>query len=109
MLDQANGNESHSSSLNLQRQKIVDSELTPSAQIIHAMKTKQQSFFQFAMQQTSLHKKSLKSISLKNDVNKRFESLREKSLLDQETQEAEETESFEDFLAKYLSLRIEKS
>lgn len=109
VLDQANGNESHSSSLKLQRQKIVDSALTPSAQIIHAMKTKQQSFFQFAMQQTSSHKKSLNSISLKNDVNKRFESLREKSLLNQETQEAEETESFEDFLAKYLSLRIEKS
>ena len=73
------------------------------------MNTEQQSFFQFGIQQSNQHKKSLNSVSLKADSSKHFKSLSEKSLLDQKIQEAEETESFEDFLSKYLSLRIEKT
>ena len=109
VLDQANGTQEHSASLKMQRQKIVNSALTPSAQIIHEMNTEQQSFFQFGIQQSNQHKKSLNSVSLKADTSKHFKSLSEKSLLDQKIQESEETESFEDFLSKYLSLRIEKT
>ena len=109
MLDEVHGNATYSSSLEIQRQKIINSSLTPSGQIIETMQTKQQPFFQFALHQSVTHKNYFTSVPLREETHKNFDALRKQSLQDQESQEVEDTDSFEEFLSGYLNLNLEES
>jgi len=100
-LDAAHGGHDYRAACNAQRDKVRDPALTPSAQILSAMKRDQQSFFAFAMDQSQQHAEQLRQRPLDAAENQRFASMREQSLVELREAEAQSTGTFDDYLARF--------
>lgn len=102
MLDAAYGGQQyHTTLLNL-RQRIDRPELTPSAQVIEAVK-KHGGYFNFAFALSKAHTQSLQAVGLNPDTQARFNDSVQTSLDQQAQLDAAPEGSFEDFVASYFA------
>ena len=100
LLDQSQGNEAHSHALQLQRAKIDDASLTPSAQVL-AQLQQGESFSQFALRQSKQHADYFRSPPLSAEQQAAFEAAGARSLREQAELEAQEEGDFDSFAAAY--------
>ncbi len=103
-LDRCHGSSNYRDSLAMQRARIHDANLTPSAQVLDAMKREGIPFFRFAMNQSLAHKRHFEANRLTKDAFTYFERESAESIKRQIEHEASETEPFDDFLRHYLAL-----
>ncbi len=103
ILDEVNGGSRFQEALAVQMKKVVDSELTPSAQVLREMREQQGGFYDFAFSQAQKHRDYF--LGLKRDES-RFEALRKEAKVSKDKQlEREEGDDvpFDQFLADYLA------
>jgi glutamate--cysteine ligase len=93
--------------LQAQRAKFNDPDLTPSAQMIAGIK-KTGSFFEHAQQHSQAHDKWLKKQDIDPELHQRFADLVEESKVKQADLEANSEGSFDEFLSDYLG-QIQKN
>ena len=100
-LDLAHASEDYSYSLELQRLKLEDASLTPSAKCLHTMAVNHESHIEFSRRQTELFAKEFIKAGIPADVEQQLISEVEESLLKKQELEKDSSLSFEDFLAAY--------
>ena len=91
-------------SLDAQRAKVLDSSLTPSAQILAAMQTESIPFFRFSMNQGIAHKSHFAELELSADTMQAMQAEVHESIAAQAEIEAADEQPFETFLEGYLAL-----
>ena len=101
LLDQGQSDNPHTQSLNVQRAKVADSALTPSAKLLDELKRNGESFSQFALRQTRAHAEFFRSQPLNATVQAGFEAAAQKSLQEQAKLEAQQGPDFDQFVAAY--------
>ena len=101
LLDQAHGSDEHANALLLQKNKVQDPSLTPSAQVLSSMTEHKESFVQFSMRQSRAHAKSLRGQPLGASRQEAFETLARRSLEDQAKLEQQEVGDFDLFVSAY--------
>jgi len=99
-LDQMAGNDSHRTTIQLQQQKLVDPELTPSGRILKDMKSESIPFFRFAMNKAISHKNHFLDQPLTKQEQDYFAEIAENSIRDQRYIEQADTEDFDTYLKK---------
>ena len=105
MLDSAYGTTSHTMALEQLRRRIDHPELTPSAQVIEAIR-EHGSYFDFAYEMSQAHTRSLQNQSLDGAADARLAQSVQTSLQDQIQADAADTakgQSFADFVAAYYA------
>lgn len=85
-----------------QRLRVVEPERTPSARVLAEMERRNQSFYEFAMDQALLHRDHFLGRPLDPTKRGQFEHLAACSLDQQHAREAEPEPSFEEYLADYF-------
>ena len=103
-IDAATGNDEHSYSVEQQRLKVADPELTPSARVLAAMRLQRLPFFRFAMNQSVAHKGYFDGRPLRQERLIEFERMSAQSLDEQARIEANDDETFDAYLERYLEL-----
>ncbi len=103
LLDRAGGTDLHIASWKEQIQRLDDSDRTPSARILASMRKARVAFFRFAMNQSILHKGYFVANPLSAEKLRHFEALAERSINDQRAIEAADSESLDDYLARYMA------
>jgi glutamate--cysteine ligase len=101
LLDQAHGGENYQRVCQLQREKLSDPSLTPSAQILSDMREQEKPFFQFAMDLAKQHDRQFRKRPLTGKELASFELKTEQSIQQQHDIEAADNISFDDYLAEY--------
>ena len=104
LLDDAHGGDLHGKSLALQRARVADPTLTPSAQTLAAMQAENIPFFRFAMNQSLGHCASFADNPLPPAALADAETRARDSLAKQAEIEAQESEDFDHFLARYIAI-----
>ncbi len=103
-LDECHGGWSYRASLALQRARIADPSLTPSARVLEQMRRERIPFFRFAMNQSLDHKRFFAAHPLSPEAHAYFERESSDSIASQRELEAHETQPFDEFLRDYLAL-----
>lgn len=102
MLDTAYGGQRYHQALLTLRQRIDQPELTPSAQVIEAVK-QHGSYFNFAFEMSKTHTQSLQAMALTEATNATFKASVQRSLEEQAKIDATPEGLFEDFVAAYYA------
>jgi glutamate--cysteine ligase len=102
MLDTAYGDNRYRNAMDLLRKRIDDPDLTPSAQVLEAARA-HGGFFRYAKFASEHHKQALLAHPLDDAAQQRFMATARDSLAAQSRIEAEDHESFEDFVAQYYA------
>ena len=102
LMDQAFGGEDFLAAIELQKEKLSDTAKTPSAQTIHELETKSQSFFEFGLEHSLAQKEYFSNYEANADRLAYFEGLTQSSLDQQKEIEAADTLPFADFLEQYI-------
>ena len=102
-LDAAHGGEDYRTTWTLQGYKVADSSLTPSAQILADMRSKELPFFSLAMEQSRQWAESFSEQPLPADKLAAFRRESEASLERQREVEAADDIDFEAYLERYYS------
>ncbi len=102
LVDLANESTLHSDSVAKQKAKMDDAELTPSAQILAAMKAQKMTFYRFAAEQSLQHQQYFAHYDLGN-TKVTMANLAETSLQQQTELEEDHSVSFDEYLANYYS------
>ena len=88
----------------VQAAKVHDVSLTPSARTLLEMRTNEESFFNFALRMSKLHKSYFLDLYSPNESRQdEFTAEAEASLIEQERVERSDTLSFDDYLARYFA------
>ena len=103
ILDATRGGTEYAHSLAVQRAKIKDPELTPSARIIKTLRERDVSYFRFAMDLSLRHREALLSKTMDEAQAANFRSQSEESIAQQQAIEVADTVSFEDYIAAYFN------
>ncbi len=103
LLDQAQGDTLHSRALQLQRDKLADPELTPSAQVLRLMRERGQGHDAFVLAQSQLHRDRLLAEPMDQVKRKALDLLAQQSLAQQQQMEQQPQQDFERFLAGYFA------
>ena len=101
LLDQSHGGDAHAASLALQRTKVADPSLTPSAQVLAQLQENGESFAQFALRYSRAHAETLRSQPLSAAEQAAFAASVAESLQQQQAMEAEPQGDFDAFVAAY--------
>jgi glutamate--cysteine ligase len=104
LLDDGNPDHPYADALQAQAVKIDDAELTPSARLLHEMRTTGESFFDLALRMSKMHKAYFLDLYPPNE--RRLEEFREaaeESLRAQRRLEASDKVPFEAYLHDYLA------
>ncbi|HAV68471.1 MAG TPA: glutamate--cysteine ligase, partial [Alcanivorax sp.] len=88
--------------LELQREKLLEPDATPSGRILDKLESRQQSFFGFAMNQALAHRDHFRSRPLDTNLEAEWRRLAEDSLAEQQAAEAEAEMPFEAYLEAYF-------
>jgi glutamate--cysteine ligase len=100
LLDRSQGGAAHGEALAAQQAKVEDADLTPSAQVLAALR-QGTSFADFALQQSQRHAEYLRSRPLDAEQQAAFELAAQRSLAEQAELEAQPQGDFDDFVAAY--------
>lgn len=103
VLDGDDGDAPYARALADQIDKINDPDRTPSAQVLAQMREQQLTFFKFAMHLSEQHQDHFQHSSLTQDQLATFHAASLKSLDQQRQLENQQTETFEEFLARYFA------
>ncbi len=101
LLDQSHGGSEHVDALAAQRAKVADPALTPSAQVLAALKANNETFAEFSLRQSQAHAEYFRSKPLSAQESATFEESVQQSLEDQAATEAEQSGDFDTFVAAY--------
>jgi glutamate--cysteine ligase len=101
LLDQARGGSEYRASIELQKRKLEDSALTPSARVLAHLRERNQSFFRFALEQSLAHRGHFLARPLPDAEFARLAVLAGESLAAQRAIEDADDISFEEYLANY--------
>ncbi len=103
LLDKSLPDKPYSTSLAAQNDKAHDADFTPSARMLEAMRREDEGFFHFAMRMSQQHQDYFASLDLDPERRAMFTRLTQESLAKQKSIEAENGESFADYLARYFA------
>jgi glutamate--cysteine ligase len=103
LLDAEHGSDAHARALQVQRDKLQSSELTPSAKVLAALRANGGSFPDFALRQSRAHAENFRARPLSADERVHFTSLQQSSLAAQEQMEHAQTGDFDQFINDYGS------
>ncbi len=103
LLDEAHNSSDYSTALNRQRAKVLDPELTPSAQILREMRERELPFFRLAMAYSESWAEYFRSRPLDASDQWHFESQSQASLQAQRDIEASDDISFEHYLENFYA------
>jgi glutamate--cysteine ligase len=101
LLDLTFETKEHNSALDIQQQKVADSSLTPSEQILDTLITEKKSFYHFSMEQAENHANYFNSRPLDETTQQEFVAEAKRSWQQQRDIEASDDEDFDTFLAGY--------
>ncbi len=102
LLDQVNGHNDYSATLEKQFAKVSDSNATPSARIINQMFDQGLSFYEFSMQAAEISESKFKKEPLSEEINQKYVSLAQQSHINRQKIEESDTLSFDAFLEDYF-------
>jgi glutamate--cysteine ligase len=100
-LDKAHESTLYAHSVAIQRNKVIDSSLTPSARVLRELQTSHQTWSQFVMERSNAHSRYFKSRADDADLVHSASELAECSLSEQAEIERQDDISFEAYLAEY--------
>lgn len=103
MLDEANDTDRFSDSLAAQQKKLDNPELTPSAQILAAMKERRTGYIDFILSLSQEHSEHFRKTSLGTERQSYFQQVAERSRADQNLREAGDQNEFDQFLTEYFA------
>ena len=103
LLDRAGDTDLHIASWKEQIQRLDDADRTPSARILASMRKARVPFFRFAMNQSILHKGYFDANPLSEEKLRHFGSLADQSISEQRAIEAADSETLDDYLARYMA------
>ena len=101
LLDQAHGGDAYQTALHLQRRKVEDVSLTPSARVLAELNTTGESFRDFALRQSKAHAATFRAQPLSAAEQAHFDAMARTSLNDQTELEQAESGDFDAFVAAY--------
>jgi glutamate--cysteine ligase len=101
LLDLTFETKEHNSALDIQQQKVADSSLTPSEQILDTLIAEKMSFYHFSMGQAEAHANYFNSRPLDENIQQQFVIEAKHSWQQQRDIEASDNEDFDTFLASY--------
>ena len=101
LMDASYDSTSFSEALTLQRQKLRDPELTPSARILSDMKAERETYFRFAMNQSIKHAETYRDLTLSTASMEQMEAIAAQSLVQQSALEAEPQLPFDEYVRRY--------
>ena len=101
LLDLTFATKEHNSALDIQQQKVADSSLTPSEQILDTLVAEKMSFYHFSMKQAENHANYFNSRPLDETTQQQFISEAKRSWQQQRDIETNDSEDFDTFLASY--------
>jgi glutamate--cysteine ligase len=107
-LDSLKGGDEHARSVAVQRAKLADVSLTPSARVLQTMREQQQSFLAFGLAQSEAHAAYFRARPLDAAQSKVFADLAVQSLDEQAKLEREEVGSFDAFVAAYRAYTLNR-
>jgi glutamate--cysteine ligase len=107
-LDALHGGDAHARAVAVQRAKLADVSLTPSARVLQTMRDKQQSFLAFGLAQSEAHAAYFRARPLDAEQTKAFTDLAAQSLAEQAKLEQEEVGSFDAFVAAYRAYTLNR-
>jgi glutamate--cysteine ligase len=104
LLDEGDPERHYTTALDVQAAKVHDVSLTPSARSLLEMRTNEESFFNFALRMSKLHKSYFLDLYSPNESRQdEFAAEAEASLVEQERVEKSDTLGFDDYLARYFA------
>ena len=103
MLDNANETDQFTRSLVAQQKKLDNSDLTPSAQVLAAMKDRNQGYIDLVMSLSKEHSEHFQKTSLESERKAYFQQVTERSKVDQQAREADDHQTFDEFLTEYFA------
>ena len=103
LLDKGLADKPYSTSLAAQQDKAYDADFTPSARMLEAMRREDEGFYHFALRMSQQHQVYFEGLDLDPERRAMFTRLTEESLAKQQTMEAENGESFADYLQRYFA------
>jgi glutamate--cysteine ligase len=102
LLDSAHGSTAHGDSVQQQRRKVADPDLTPSARVMRDLRGQRISYAQFALEKSEQHALYFRSRPLSPPVLAEFVEMAERSLRAQAEIEASDQLPFDRYLQKYF-------
>lgn len=103
LMDRVHGNACYGRAVQLQRAKMDDASLTPSAQVLQLMRQRQQSHTEFVLAQSHQHQDRLLAEPLPEYKCDELDAMAARSLHQQQQIEQNCPQSFEQFLADYFA------
>ncbi len=103
LLDALDDSINYRLSLQAQRLRIDDSDLTPSGQIAEKVINNEESFFEFAMNLAEESEHYFKNTQLDEETSRKFKQMSENSHQAQKDIESSDSMSFDDFLIDYFN------
>jgi glutamate--cysteine ligase len=101
LLDRAYGGDAYQTALHLQRRKVEDPALTPSARVLAELKDTGESFREFALRQSKAHAATFRAQPLSATEQAQFEAAARQSLAEQAELERAPAGDFDTFVAAY--------
>lgn len=101
LLDRAHGGQEHQQALAQQRAKLIDVNLTPSAQVLNAMREKSCSFTELALALSQQHADNSRDPA--PELVQRYQELATHSIEQQQRIEAADSISFDEYMAQYYT------
>ena len=107
-LDALQGGDAHARAVAVQRAKLADASLTPSARVLQTMRDKQQSFLAFGLEQSEAHAAYFRARPLDAEQTQAFRDLATQSLAEQVKLEHDEVGTFDAFVAAYRAYTLNR-
>ena len=103
MLDQAHGNSRYSEAVKSEYAKVIDPSLTPSAQLLAHLQTSNKDNGVFGLELSNQYKHAFDKRDYQIFSQASLEQASTRSLKKQEQIEAQDRQSFDDFLTEYFA------
>ncbi len=103
LLDQHKEATPYQDALQLQREKVIDAELTPSARMLNEMRETNETFYRFAERMSLKHNQYFKKLNLSDECRQFFDNAAQESIEKQLKIEATDELDFDAFLQAYFS------
>jgi glutamate--cysteine ligase len=104
LLDTGDAQRPYTTALDVQAAKVHEPSLTPSARTLHELRTTGESFFQFALRMSGVHKAYFLGLHSTNEaLQEAFEREAEESLREQARVEKADEIDFDAYLARYFA------
>lgn len=106
LLDQPKEFTPYQDALQLQKNKVQDAELTPSARMLNEMRENNEGFYHFAKRMSEQHNQYFKNLKLSEDRRQFFENETLKSIEKQKQIEAADSVSLDKYLESYFNQKF---